>query len=294
LEVSRVRESDIIFIHREITPFFFTTVEAQYHKAGCRIVYDLDDAIFLKIPSLYNPEVGWLRNPKKVHRLMAIATHVVAGNSALAEHARLHARNVSIIPTPVELANYPLKPRQPSDGQVVTVGWMGSRFSAYYVKSLEPVFREITARHRQVRIKLVDVSDFMRDEPRVLLKPWSAAEELSDLHSFDIGIMPLFDDEIARYKSSFKLLQYMAAGLPVVCTPIGMNAEVVQDGVNGFWANTHEEWLLKLSTLIDNAILRRRFGDAGRTKVEREYSVEVNFRRLMNLFQELMRGKARS
>jgi len=289
-EIPRVSRNDIVFIHREVVPFFFTTIERLYRSAGCRIVYDCDDAIFLDIPSRYNPAVRWLRNPRKVHRLMTLADHLVVGNRNLAEYARPYNEAITVIPTPVDLSFY--RRRATTDGQprVATIGWMGSRFSSYYLKCLEPVFRRLLKRYPGLRLKLVDVEDFMTDEPRATLKRWSLAEELEDLHSFDIGVMPLFDDGIARYKSAFKLLQYMAVGLPVVCNPIGMNAEVVQDGENGFWATSEEEWFSRLSLLIEQPALRARMGAAGRETVERDYSVEVNCARLLRTFEEVRRG----
>jgi glycosyltransferase involved in cell wall biosynthesis len=107
-------------------------------------------------------------------------------------------------------------------------------------------------------------------------KKWQSDEEVSDLHSFDIGLMPLSDDLWSRGKCGFKILQYMAAGLPVVCSPVGVNREIIENGVQGFWAETQEQWVEKISALIMQPELRKQMGLEGRKRATDHYSLTAN------------------
>ena len=120
----------------------------------------------------------------------------------------------------------------------------------------------------------------------MIKKNWSATDEIDDLHSFDIGLMPLSDDVWTRGKCGFKLLQCMAVGLPVVCSPVGANREIVTDGVEGFWAARQEEWVEKLTTLADDAELRQAMGNRGRDKVLRRYSLKANIPLLLQVLRD--------
>jgi glycosyltransferase involved in cell wall biosynthesis len=138
-----------------------------------------------------------------------------------------------------------------------------------------------------VQLKIVADDFFELEAMPVLRKRWSAEEEIADLHSFDIGLMPLSDDVWTRGKCGFKLLQCMAVGLPVVCSPVGINAEIVTDGVEGFWARGEEEWVARLSQLVADAGLRAAMGRRARQKVAASYSLAVNAPRLLQYLREV-------
>ncbi|KKT72855.1 MAG: Glycosyltransferase [Microgenomates group bacterium GW2011_GWA2_44_7] len=125
----------------------------------------------------------------------------------------------------------------------------------------------------------------------IISKPWSMEEEIEDLKTFDIGIMPMPDNEWTRGKCGFKAILYMNMGIPCVCSPVGVNREIITDGVNGFLAGTDEEWIEKLSLLIENAELRKKLGMAGRKTVEEKYSVNINAPRCLEIFKRVYKER---
>jgi glycosyltransferase involved in cell wall biosynthesis len=153
---------------------------------------------------------------------------------------------------------------------------------------LEPVFETIRQRFPKVKLKIVS-NDFY-DSPHLLIikKPWKLEDENDDLVSFDIGLMPLDEDLWSRGKCGLKIIQYLSVGVPVVCTPVGINSDIVKDGENGFWATNHQEWVDRLSNLIQNPNLRLQMGLKGIETVEREYSLAVASEKFFQVLQNLV------
>jgi glycosyltransferase involved in cell wall biosynthesis len=158
----------------------------------------------------------------------------------------------------------------------VILGWIGSRGTLKYLKEIAPALEALGKRFPGVKLKIVADDFFDLEHLPVIKKSWSAADEIADLHSFDIGLMPLTDDVWTLGKCGFKLLQCMAVGLPVVCSPVGANRQIVTDGVEGFWASSHAEWVEKIVALINDASLARAMGRRGREKVLQAYSLQAN------------------
>jgi glycosyltransferase involved in cell wall biosynthesis len=209
-----------------------------------------------------------------------MADLVIAGNRYLKEQTQAWNPRVEVLPTPLDTASYVSRPVMPERGEVV-LGWIGSRGTLKYLYDIAPALEELGRRFPKLKLKIVADDFFSLEHLEIVRKPWSAADELADLHSFDIGLMPLRDDEWTRGKCGFKLLQCMAVGLPVVCSPVGMNTEIVTDGREGFWATTQEEWTEHLSRLIVDAGLRQAMGRQGRQKIEQTYSLAVNAPKLL-------------
>jgi glycosyltransferase involved in cell wall biosynthesis len=158
----------------------------------------------------------------------------------------------------------------------VVLGWIGSRGTLKYLKEIAPALEVIGERFPGVKLKIVADDFFGLERLPVIKKSWSATDEIADLHSFDIGLMPLTDDVWTRGKCGFKLLQCMAVGLPVVCSPVGANRQIMADGVEGYWASNHAEWVEKLAALINDATLAQAMGRRGREKVQQTYSLQAN------------------
>jgi glycosyltransferase involved in cell wall biosynthesis len=156
------------------------------------------------------------------------------------------------------------------------------------LKQISPALVQLSKRFPDLKLKIVADEFFEIHGLEVEKKEWSSTEEIKDLHSFDIGLMPLSDDAWTRGKCGFKLLQCMAVGLPVVCSPVGMNREIVTDGVEGFWAGSENEWIGKLSTLIQDYELCKSMGKKGRNKVEEKYSLAVNAKKMIKFLQEVV------
>jgi glycosyltransferase involved in cell wall biosynthesis len=138
------------------------------------------------------------------------------------------------------------------------------------------VFIRLSERFPHIKFKIVGSSFSINGLSNIISKPWSLKEEIEDLRTFDIGIMPMPDNEWTRGKCGFKAILYMSMGIPCVCSPVGVNKEIITDGINGFLADTENKWIEKLSLLIEDSDLRQRIAIAGRMTIEERYSVTVN------------------
>ena len=169
----------------------------------------------------------------------------------------------------------------------VTVGWIGSPSTWAFVKPIVPLLTELMD-SLNFTVKVVGAGPQTKSPPRFEFLPWSEAEEIRFIQSMDIGIMPLPDEPWARGKCGYKLIQYMACGLPVIASPVGVNSSIVDHGKNGFLATTPQEWAEAITTLARDATLRRTMGAEGRRKIERAYSLAVHGPRLAGMLHEVM------
>ncbi len=248
-----------------------------------RLIYDLDDAV------MYRPtgEGGYsLTRRYQFRNTVNCADWVIAGNAYLqAEVERYHAR-VSVIPTVLDPRGYTPKTDHGS-GDTVTIGWIGSRSNLAYLAEIGPALDRLFEAHPKVQLKIVADAGMQIGKIPVVERRWSAPDEPDDLRSFDIGIMPLPDDRWTRGKCGFKIIQYMACGLPVVCSPVGANREILQDGIAGFFATSDDEWQKQLSRLIENPALRARMGAAGRQRIEEGYALERSAPHMIDLLNRV-------
>jgi glycosyltransferase involved in cell wall biosynthesis len=232
-------------------------------------VYDLDDALFIGSPSAVNRRFGWAKQEaRRCVEYLRRAKLVIAGNSFLAAEASRHARRVEVVPSCVDPARQDLHVHEERD--VVVVGWIGSQTTSAYLAEVLPVMERLN--HDRLRAKLVLVgADPALRASWIEHRPWSLATENDDLASFDIGIMPLPDTDWARGKCGYKTLQYFAAGVPAVASPVGVAPELIgQD--RGILAASPEEWRGALEQLIADAEERGQRGAAARQFAERHYS----------------------
>ena len=260
-------------------------------RKGIPIVYDFDDAIFLHDVSDANKHFKRLKWPAKTGEICDLSTHVTVGNPYLQNYARRFNRTVSILPTTIDTATYTPQ-RDTHRNTVPVIGWSGS-FST--VKHLETVGAALQVLRRSVKFKLkvVGTTDFALPGIDVESKPWDARSEVSDISSFDVGIMPLPDDAWSRGKCGLKALQYMALGVPTVASPVGVNTQIIQDGKSGILASSESEWVENLEKLLNDGELRNRLGKAGRDAVEHNYSARVQAPRLLNILNDSRRSLER-
>jgi len=262
---------DVALLHKEAFPFGPPLMEAVLRRRVPRLVYDMDDAFWTHPPQL--KQIGRrLRDPERIPKMLRMVDHVLAGNEFLAAFARQYNPAVTVFPTVLDTQRYYLR-QEPQDN-VVTIGWVGRWSSAPYLATLENVFARLGATYPNVVLRLIGAGDVAFAGLPVETVPWHLEKEIESIAKFDVGIMPLPDDIYSRGKCGFKLLQYMALGIPGVASPVGVNKTIVQDGVNGFLANSENEWLDKLSRLVVEPELRRQMGHAGRRTVEARFSVE--------------------
>jgi glycosyltransferase involved in cell wall biosynthesis len=224
----------------------------------------------------------------KFKRIVKSCDLVLAGNNFLRDQALKFTSKdrVVLIPTVVDLDPYSVKNHGPSPKEII-LGWIGSAGTLHYLNIILPALEKVASRFPHVCLKIVCDEFLDSSLIKVIKKPWNESDEVSDLQSFDIGIMPLTDDVWARGKCALKIVQYMAVGIPVVCSPVGTNRDIVRDGLNGFWAETEREWIDRLGILIEKGELRRKMGRAGRQIVEEGYSLNAVGDRIVRIFKEL-------
>jgi glycosyltransferase involved in cell wall biosynthesis len=234
-------------------------------------VYDLDDALFIGSPAAVNRRFQWAKQEaRRCIEYLRRSTLVIAGNPFLADRARQHARRVEIVPSCVDPTRQDLHIHEERD--VVIVGWIGSRTTSAYLPAVLPAMEQLNRGRLRAKLVLVGADPALK-APWIEHRPWSLATENSDLASFDIGIMPLPDTEWARGKCGYKTLQYFAAGVPAVASPVGVAPELIgQD--RGLLAASSEDWRAALERLIVDVEERRQRGAAARQFVERHYSYQ--------------------
>jgi glycosyltransferase involved in cell wall biosynthesis len=265
---------DVIWLEKEALPWLPTWMEIA-RLQGMPYVVDYDDAWFHRYENHWlSPLLGG-----KIDAVMQVADTVVAGNPYLARRARqAGAHRVEIVPTAIDLDRYHNLPAAPA-GKTLTVGWIGIPLNAHYLTIVEPALRAPAGEGRfSLHVVGAPVPDALAGIPAQSF-PWTEDSEIERIAGFDVGIMPLHDTPWERGKCAYKLLQVMAAGKPVIASPVGANAQVVQHGVNGFLAETPAEWADALRRLADPD-LRRRMGEEARKIVENQYSTAVVHPRL--------------
>ena len=273
-DVQRAKQFDLIFICREAFLTGTTFFEKKLSSAGVPVIYDFDDAIWHFDVSEANKKFGWLKNPEKTSKIIAMADLIFAGNQYLSNYASQFNKNVTIIPTTIDLNDYQQVPYKNPD--VVCIGWSGSITTIRHFEMAVPFLKVIKAKYGdKIKIKVIGDASYRNDELSIEGIPWRKETELAELSEIDIGIMPLPNDEWAKGKCGLKGLQYMALGIATIMSPVGVNSEIIQDGENGMLATEVLEWVEKISALIDNDILREKCALNGRKTVEEKYSVDA-------------------
>lgn len=277
-----VSQYDLVLVYREMFPIGPALVERLLALPGAPpIVFDFDDAIFLPSVSDANRLIAALKCPGKVASIVRLSDHVIVGNEYLAAYARRYNDAVTVIPTSVDTTKF--LPRADSvrpEGQPPIVGWIGSPTTGTYIRGLTRVLRQVRERHAFTLRVSGTGEPLAVDGLDCENVPWSLDREISLFNTCDVGIYPLEDDDWARGKCGFKAIEFMACGVPVVASAVGVNREIIQDGVNGFLASSEREWVDKLGLLLADPALRRRFAVAGRQTIERSYSLHVQAPRL--------------
>jgi glycosyltransferase involved in cell wall biosynthesis len=274
----RARGLDLIWMQYEALPWLPDLFERWLMPAGVPYVVDYDDAQFHQYDLNSSAVVRWLLKDK-LDGIMARAAAVLAGNDYLASRARQAGANeVLVLPSAVDVRRY--RTSLNDTPSRFTIGWIGSPTTARYLQLIADALREAS---RQLPARVVLVGSGPIDLPGVPVevRTWQESTEADEIGNFDVGIMPLTDGPWEQGKCGFKLLQYMAAGLPAIASPVGANKVIVRHGTTGFLATTSDDWMRAFVALAESKELRTRMGLAGRQVVEREYSTSVMAPRLL-------------
>lgn len=289
-DVLKSKNYDIVYIQREAFMTSSVFFEEKFKKSGAKLVFDFDDAIWNLDISDANKKFSWLKNPGKTAKIISLCDLVIAGNRYLADYAHNYNKNVVIIPTTIDTDVYKKNLRQGTRKDTICIGWSGSITTIKHFEYAIPFLKKLKEKFgEKLSVKVIGDSFYKNEELGVAGIAWNKENEVAELSTFDIGIMPLPDDEWAKGKCGLKGLQYMALEIPCIMSPVGVNTEIISDGENGYLANSTEEWVEKLSLLIENPELRNRIGKEARKTVVERYSVVSQRDRYLKVFNDLLK-----
>ena len=284
--VARGIDGDVVFVYREAALVGPALIERAVAHMRAPFVYDVDDPIWVPYRS---PTSGWmsvLKFPGKTRSLLRLSDHVITINRPIGDYAARFNRAVTVIPNCIDTERY--RPHRPPPEPPLRLGWIGSHST---MANLETIAAPLRALHaaRPVVLRVIGAGSAPAlDGLPVELREWSQDAEVALLGECHVGLVPVNDLPWNSWKFFFKTIQYMALGLPVVARRIGSNAEVIDDGVNGYLVETDEEWLDRLLLLASDADLRRRLGDAARATVVERYSVQSQMPRVVSVFEKAL------
>jgi len=259
---------DIVYLQKRLLSPSDSLLLRRFSK---KLVFDFDDAIYFHHDSHPNPVSRTRR--LKFRFLVKRCDHIVAGNRILAEYASKFNPHITVIPSAVKTEGIPLKRHNPKDKARI-IGWIGTARNHLYLNLVEPVLRRLAEQY-EFELRVISDRPFSMRGVKVNFIPWKLPSQEEEIAKLDIGLMPLPSSKYAEGKCAYKALQYMAAKVPPVCSDVGINAEVVQDGAEGFVVKDLKEFYYALESLIADGKLRETMGKKAREKVQQKYSQEV-------------------
>lgn len=282
-----LKSYDFIFVHREVTPVgppFFEWVIAKLLRK--KIIYDFDDAIWMPDNSRESAVLSFLKWRQKVRLICSWSHKVSCGNKYLGAFAERYSNSVVINPTTIDTHSHISGKREAASRSLLYIGWTGTHSTLKYLQLIEPALRKLQNNFQHVWFVVIADRKPELTLPRVVFVPWNKVTEVEDLRKIDIGVMPLHNSEWEEGKCGFKALQYMALEIPPVVSPVGVNKDIVENGKNGFFATTEEEWYNVLEILINDEALRVRIGSAGKKTVVSDFSIQSNTATFLSLFEK--------
>lgn len=290
-DIKRSNEFDIIFVQREafMTGSSFFEKRFAKSKSKTKLVFDFDDSIWLLDTSDANKKWGWLKSAKKTGDIIKVSDLILAGNDYLAEYARTFNSNVKVIPTTVDTDIFYRKSEY-LNNEKICIGWSGSITTIKHFEQAIPFLRKIKSKYgEKVYFKVMGDESYTNEELSIKGIPWTEETEVEELSTFDIGIMPLPNDEWVKGKCGLKGLSYMALEVPTIMSDVGVNSQIIEDGKNGLLASSEEQWIEKISQLIESFELRKKLGKEGRNTVIERYSMESQKATYIESFNELLK-----
>ena len=266
---------DVVFIQRILLPVFIQKVLTRINQ---NMIYDFDDALQFLEKRFFSCFINMLRYSKTV----------IVENDFNKSFVLKYNSNVEILTGPIDIDRCRPKDKtnQALDGKV-SLGWIGSPSTSIYLRELMGVFTYLQKKYPNLAIKVIGAGNFSLPGVNIVCQDWKIETEVEYLQNLDIGIMPLRDDGWSKGKGGYKLLQYMAVGIPCVASPVGVNKDIVDESRTGFFAKTPEEWMEKLSILIEGESLREKMGIEGRRKAETIYSYQANLVKMVGILKKV-------
>ncbi len=278
-----VHKYDIIYLHLWGTPFGFAFYEWLLRKLSKKLIYDIDDLIYMGNVNKNNRIISWLKTSIKPKYLLRTADQILVSTDKLYEFAKSYNNQVSLIPATIDVSKYSRKEQNLSNN--IVIGWSGSSTTSKYLHLIDIPLKKISE-NRKVRIQVMGDPLFHIDglENLEIIK-WTSEQEISNIQRFDIGLHPLPDEAWVYGKSGGKLVQYMAAGIPIITSAIGPNFKAIINGYNGFLVQSDEEWIEKMELLVNDPLLRAKMGENARIHAEKFYSIETNLPLYLDVFK---------
>ena len=275
---------DVLLIHREAALVGPALLERLAARLGVPVVYDIDDPVFLPYRSPMNGWFSLLKFSRKTHTIFRLSDHVIAINQRIADYAARYNPSVSVIPNCVDVERY--RPVEKAAGGPARLVWVGSHSTMPNLESIAAPLARLQAGSDFV-LRVIGAGQVSLPGVRAEVRQWSAETEVADLQGCDVGLLPLPDMPWNHWKLFFKMVQYMAVGLPVVARRMGPNGEIIEDGVNGFLVETEDEWHDRLRTLLEDRPLRERMGAAARRTAVERFSLQEQMPRMVEIFERI-------
>lgn len=290
-DIARAKNADIIFIQREAFMTGSIFFEKQLRKTGKPIVFDFDDSLWLLDTSRANKKWKWMKRSAKTSDIIRMSDIVFAGNSFLAEYALRFNKSVKIIPTTIDTDVFQ-RSKPYIEKEKICIGWSGSHTTIKHFEAALPVLKKIKEKYAdRITFKVMGDPSYINNELNIKGIPWQSKTEVQEIESFDIGIMPLPNDEWVKGKCGLKGLSYMSLEVPTIMSNVGVNMEIIRDGKNGFLASNDNELYEKLELLINSYELRKTLGNEGRRTVIERYSLSSQKHQYLNCFNQLISNK---
>ena len=288
-EIRSLNQFEIVFVQREAFMLGSVFFEKNIQKSRAKFIFDFDDSIWLNDTSEANKKFEWLKNPSKTAKNISFADLVFAGNEYLASYARAINSNVVVMPTTIDTEEYTPNRIEKEGQDKIVIGWIGSittikhfEYALGFLKILKEKYGS------RIEFKVVGDPTYTNQSLGIQGIEWSKEKEVELLNEFDIGIMPLPNDEWANGKCACKGLQYMALEIPTVMSPVGVNSSIIQQGENGFLASDDSEWVEVISSLIESPQLRKKVGGNARQTVIEKFSVLSQRENYLRYFRQVL------
>lgn len=285
--LGRLKEFDAVFVYREAALLGPAFIERQVARRGLPIIYQLDDPLFVPYRSPSNGLFSYLKFFGKIAEIIRLSKVVIVNSSHIREFAERYNQNIWQVPSIVDTEQYVYRPQDPNPERV-TIGWSGSPTTMKNIGVVADALKELRRRVPH-DVHLIGGEEFDLPGVEYTAQKWRADTEVEDLRRMQVGMVPLPVNEWNKYKFYMKTAQYMALGIPPVCTPMGSNPEVIRHGETGFLAANTEEWVTHLERLIRDTPLRLEMSERAAREARAKYSLEANTEKVIDAFRSALK-----